>query len=276
MALLGRTNRLPIGRFVDYGVYLESDNLGEILLPKRYLPKDAEVGDWLEAFIYRDSEDRLIATTETPKVEVGECAYLEVVDVNRVGAFVDWGLPKDLFVPYAEQHQEMKAGERHVVYAYIDNTERLAASSRLDKFLSTTTKDYEVGDEVDLLVARQTELGWEVVVDDLVVGLVFKNDDLDRLKPGTRIEGYVKAVRGDGKITLSLQPPLETDEDLGDRIMRNLRESGGSSTLTDKSSPDEIFAHYGVSKRAYKRAIGGLYKERRIVIGDDVIELADG
>jgi predicted RNA-binding protein (virulence factor B family) len=275
MALLGRTNRLQIGRSVDYGVYLDSENLGEILLPQRYVPDDATVGDWVEAFIYRDSKDRLIATTEVPKVEVGECAYLKVIDVNPVGAFLDWGLPKDLFVPYAEQLDKMKAGEHHVVYAYIDNTDRLAASARLAKFLSTTTRDYQVGDKVQLLVSRQTDLGWEVVVDDAVLGLVFKNDALDRLEPGTQIEGYVKAVRGDGKITLSLQPPLATDEDLGERIMRHLRESGGKSTLTDKSSPDEIFAHYGVSKRAYKRAIGGLYRQRRIVIGDDVIELVD-
>lgn len=275
MDMLGCMNRLPIARIVDHGAYLESETLGDILLPIASVPNGAEVDDVVEVFIYRDSEDRLIATTDRPKVEVGLCEVLEVVDVNRVGAFVDWGLPKDLFVPYAEQYGRMKVGERHVIYAYIDNTDRLAGSARLERYLSKTSQNYEVGDEVDLLVSRPTELGWEVVVDNDVIGLVFRNDDLDQLAVGVRIEGYVKTARDDGKLTLCLQPPDETSDDLGQRILAHIRASGGTSTLTDKSSPDEIFDAFGVSKRAFKRALGGLYKQRLVVLGKGEVTLAD-
>jgi predicted RNA-binding protein (virulence factor B family) len=275
MAFLGRTNRIRLKRFVDFGAYLESENLGEILLPQKYVPEGSEEGDWVEAFIYRDSEDRLIATTTVPYAEVGECAYLEVVQVNRVGAFLDWGLPKDLFVPFAEQHQRMKRGEKRVVYLYVDNTDRIAASERLDRFLPSTTDEYEAGDEVELLISRHTELGYEAVIDDTCLGMVFENDALSQLEAGTRISGYIKNVRSDGKIDLSLQPPLETRDELSERILADLRASGGKSTLTDKSSPDEIFEKYGVSKRAYKRAIGGLYKARLIRIEKGSIELTE-
>lgn len=275
MAILGRTCRLPVGRFADQGAYLESDKLGEILLPRREVPNDAAVGDWVEAFIFRDSEDRLTATLTVPLVEVGESAYLEVIDVNEVGAFLDWGLLKDLFVPFAEQYRKMKVGERHVVCAYIDNTDRIAASAKLDKYLPTTSTDYETGDEVEFLISRKTDLGWEAVVDDMVIGLLFFDDALDRIKPGVRTDGYIKLARPDGKLTLSLTSPDPAEDELEASILAHLRASGGKSHLTDKSSPGEILDTFGVSKRVFKRAIGGLYKERRITISPDGIELVD-
>lgn len=275
MALLGRNNRLVLNRFVEFGAYVDGGDLGEILLPKRSIPPDAKAGDIIEAFIYRDSEDRLIATTRVPYAEVGDCAFLEVVAVNAVGAFLDWGLEKDLFAPFAEQRRKMKVGQRHVVYLYIDNSDRIAASSKLRKFLPTTTDEYEVGEEVDLIVSAHTELGYEAAIDDLYLGMVFENDALSQLEVGMRTTGYIKNIRADGKINLCLQPPLQTRGDLGDQILDSLRARGGSSSITDKSTPDEIFAEYAVSKRAYKQALGALYKARQIVIEPGKISLVE-
>ncbi len=276
MAKLGRTSRLPIARFTPQGAYLQSETLGEILLPRREVAEDANEGDWVEAFIFRDSEDRLTATLTLPKVEVGEAAYLEVVDVNDVGAFLDWGLPKDLFVPFAEQVVKMRVGEKHVVVAYIDNTDRIAASAKLDKYLPTTTQDYETGDEVELLISRKTDLGWETVVDDWVLGLLFFDDALPRIRRGVRIDGFIKLARPDGKLTLSLIAPEKPDrDDLESEILAHLRANGGKSPLYDKSPPGDIYDAFGVSKKVFKRAIGGLYRERKIKISSDGIELLD-
>lgn len=276
MATLGRTSRLPIARFADQGAYLESETLGEILLPRREVPEDASVGDWVQAFIFRDSEDRLTATLTVPLIEVGGAAFLEVVDVNEVGAFLDWGLPKDLFVPFAEQNAKMRVGERQVVVAYVDNTDRIAASAKLDKHLPTTSHDYQTGDQVEMLISRKTDLGWETVVDDMVIGLLFFDDALPRIKRGLRIDGYIKVARPDGKLTLSLTSPEPPPRDeLEAAILEHLRAHGGKSPLHDKSSPGDIFDAFGVSKKKFKRAIGGLYRDRRITISSDGIELAE-
>ena len=277
MALLGRTNRLTVNRFVDFGAYLDGGDDGEILLPRKYLAEGVEEGDKLDVFVHRDSEDRLVATTEEPRAEVGDCAFLEVVQVNKFGAFLDWGLEKDLFVPFGEQRSKMKVGQRYVVYVYLDNTDRIAATSKLRKFLAVTSSDYKPGDEVELIVTAVTDLGYEVAVDDMVLGMIFENDVLVPLRVGRRMSGYVKHVRPDRKLDISLQPPAapEVRDDLAARILRNLRENGGTSSLTDKSPPEAIFAAYGVSKRVYKAALGGLYKDRRIVIKRGTVELAD-
>ena len=277
MALLGKTNRLKIKRFVDFGAFLDGGNLGEILLPEKWVPEDAKEGQMLEAFVYRDSQERLIATTQRPYAEVDECAFLEVVEVSDVGAFLDWGLEKDLFLPFAEQRERMKVGRRYVVYIYVDNTGRLAASTKFKKFLPSHADGfdppYREGDEVDLFIVSRTDLGWEATVDDSFLGLVHDNDALDQLELGTQIDGYIKEIRPDGLVNLSLQSPAETRDELGQRILANRRKAGGSSPLTDKSDPDAIFDAYGVSKRAYKAAIGGLYRERLITLHKDRIEL---
>ncbi|MEM1350512.1 MAG: S1-like domain-containing RNA-binding protein [Myxococcota bacterium] len=276
MTALGRTNRLPIARFADQGAYLRSGGIGDILLPRGEVPAGAEVGDWVEAFVFRDSEDRLTATLNVPRVEVGEAAHLEVVDVNEVGAFLDWGLSKDLLAPYAEQVEPMRVGERHVVTVYIDNSGRIAASARLDKHMPGTSRDYEVGDEVGLLIVRKTQLGWEVVVDDWVLGLLFFGDALPRVAAGVRIEGYIKEARPDGKLTVSLTSPKPAEPgDLEAAILEHLKAMGGTSPLHDKSAPGEIFDAFGVSKKKFKRAIGGLYRARRIALKPRGIELVD-
>jgi predicted RNA-binding protein (virulence factor B family) len=276
MAKLGRTNRLPIARFAEQGAYLESKTLGEILLPRREVPEGAHAGDWLEAFVFRDSEDRLTATLTVPLIEVGEAAYLEVVDVNDVGAFLDWGLPKNLFVPFAEQNGKMRVGEKQVVVAYIDNTDRIAASAKLDKHLPTTTREYQTGDAVELLISRKTDLGWETVVDDWVLGLLFFDDALPRIRRGVRIDGFVKLARPDGKLTLSLTSPEPPERDeLEAAILAHLRAHGGKSSLNDKSPPGDIFDAFGVSKKKFKRAVGGLYRDRKITLSVEGMELVD-
>lgn len=274
MAILGRTNRIRINRFVDFGAYLDGGDLGEILLPTRWVPEGAAAGALIEAFVYRDSEDRLIATTDAPLAEVDDCAFLEVIAVNSVGAFMNWGLEKDLFVPFGEQRRKMKVGSRYVVILYVDNTGRIAASSKLRKFLPSTSTDYQIGDEVEILVSTRTDLGFEAVIEDDVLGMVFESDALDQLTIGMRTMAHIKGVRPDGKVNLAMQAPLATRADLSDQILAALKEAGGSLSLTDKSPPDEIFAAFGVSKRAYKQALGALYKARRIVIEQGKITMS--
>lgn len=273
MAMIGQTNRLKISRFSEHGAYLDGGALGDILLPNNGVPDGAKVGQTVEAFIYPDFSQRLIATTEKPFAEVGECAFLEVVEVNDVGAFLEWGLDKNLFVPFGEQQREMTPGKSYVVYVYIDNTGRIAASTKIKKFLGKVPNDVNIGDEVTLFVLRSTELGWECAVDDEFLGMVFNNDALGQLEPGIEIDGYIKAIREGGLVDLCLQPPNITSTSLGDQILAELRRGGGVSTLTDKSSPDDIFEKYGVSKRVYKDALGGLYRKQLVELSPGLVKL---
>ncbi len=275
MAMIGQTNRLKISRLSEHGAYLDGGALGDILLPNNSVPDGAKVGQTIEAFIYPDFSNRLIATTEKPFAEVGECAFLEVVEVNDIGAFLEWGLDKNLFVPFGEQQREMTPGKSYVVYVYIDNTGRIAASTKVKKFMGKVSNDVNVGDEVTLFVIRSTELGWECSVDDEFLGMVFNNDSLGQLEPGIEIDGYIKAIREGGLVDLCLQPPNITSTSLGDQILEELRRGGGVSTLTDKSSPDDIFEKYGVSKRVYKDAIGGLYRKQLIELSPGLIKLVN-
>lgn len=273
MAMIGQTNRLKISRLSEHGAYLDGGALGEILLPNNSVPNGAKVGQTIEAFIYPDFSNRLIATTEKPFAEVGECAFLEVVEVNDVGAFLEWGLDKNLFVPFGEQQREMTPGKSYVVYVYIDNTGRIAASTKIKKFMGKVSKDVNVGDEVTLFVLRSTELGWECAVDDEFLGMVFNNDALGQLAPGIEIDGYIKAIREGGLVDLCLQPPELNSTSLGDQILAELKRGGGVSTLTDKSSPDDIFEKYGVSKRVYKDALGGLYRKQLVELSPGLVKL---
>ncbi len=279
MINVGQNNRMKVTKTVDFGVYLDGEDLGEILLPKRYLPENTKPGDELDVFLYLDSDDRLIATTETPKARVGECAALKVVEVNRIGAFLDWGLPKDLLVPYPEQAIPMKVGNTYVVYVYIDeHTGRIAASSKLDKFLPDTTIYHKAQQPVDMLIHARTDLGYKVVVDGTHLGLLYKNEVFQPLRIGQRIKGYIKSIRDDHKLDLTLQLPnaqVAGRESLKELILADLRANGGQSTLTDKSPPEDIYAQYHVSKGSYKKALGALYKEKKISIGKDAITLND-
>lgn len=277
MALIGRFNSLPVVKHTEFGLYLDGDQDGEILLPKRYIPKDqpTEIGDWLNVFIYLDSEDRLIATTQEPKVQVGGFASLKVVEINRIGLFLDWGLPKDLLLPHSEEKRPLQAGDYCVVHVYLDRrTRRITATARLDRYLDTTPARYGVGQEVDLLVADETDMGFKAIINDRHWGLIHRNEIFKFLRSGMREKGFIREVRADGKIALSLQPVGEQlATGLNEQIIAKLREEGGSLAVSDKSPPEVISRLFGVSKGNFKKAIGGLYKQGLIRIHDDRIEL---
>ncbi len=276
MAAIGRFNSLQIVKHTGFGLYLDGGADGEILLPKRYIPKDVptEEGEWLNVFVYLDSEDRLIATTQRPKVQVGEFASLKVVEINRIGLFLDWGLPKDLLLPHSEEKRPLQVGDYCVVHVYLDpRTRRITATARLDRYLDKTPVRYRVGEAVELLIVEQTDLGFKAIINGLHWGLIHKNEVFRFLRPGMRERGYIRELRADGKISLSLQPlGSEAADSLQALILQKLEEQGGMLALSDKSPAEEIARLFGVSKGNFKKAIGGLYKQGRIVIHPDRIE----
>lgn len=276
MIKIGKTNNLKVVKKVDFGLYLDGGESGEILLPKRYVDESMEVGDELDVFIYCDSEDRLVATTEKPLIEVGEFGLLKAVEVNRVGAFMEWGLQKDLLVPFREQSQEIRVGGSYVVYAFLDNaTKRIVGSTKLNKYVGNRIPRYSEGDTVDILAVHKTDLGCKVIVDNLFWGMIYNNDLFDPLSPGDRIPAYVKTVREDGKIDVTLRERGgERVFQLANRIMGYLREAGGGMTLSDSSSPDEIKAVFQCSKKDFKKALGYLYKKGKILIADGGVTLS--
>jgi predicted RNA-binding protein (virulence factor B family) len=265
---------------VDFGAYLDAGEVGEILLPSRYVPKDCKEGDVVNVFVYLDSEERLVATTEKSLVEVNHFACLEVKWVNEHGAFLDWGLMKDLFCPFREQKQKMQVGSKYVVYAYIDAvTYRIVASAKLEKFLSDEWPEYSKGDEVDIMVCQRTDLGFKVLVDEKFYGMLFDKDVFKPLRKGDTMKAYIKQVRPDGKIDVVLQNEKgrEHVEGVAERLLQELFASeGGCLPYHDKSDPNEIYAAFGVSKKAFKRAVGDLYKRNLINLTDNGIELKKG
>ena len=272
---IGRSALLQVVKEVEFGLYLDADNFGEVLLPKRYAPPGVKSGDMIEVFLYRDSEDIVIATTEKPLVQVGECAHLKCADVNDYGAFLDWGLSKDLFVPFKEQRVPMEPGRSYTVCVFEDNTGRICASSKLSLYLGEKNEDmFTANEPVQLMIASRSPLGYKAIINGAYLGLIHNNDVLIDLKPGKKIAGYIKKIRADDSIDLALQLQGETMKSgLNEQILTDLEKSGGSSTLTDKSPPDEIFQWYQVSKANYKKAIGQLYKEKKILIEDGRIVL---
>jgi predicted RNA-binding protein (virulence factor B family) len=277
MAQVGRFNKLEVVKEVDFGVYLDGGELDTILLPQRYVPEGCEVGDWVDVFLYFDSEDLLIATTETPRVEVGRCEMLKVIDINNAGAFMDWGLPKDLLVPYSEQLKPMEVGYSYVVYVFHDqDSDRIAASTRLQDYLAEESVWVKPRQAVDLLIAGRTDLGYKAVINDQYLGLIFRDDAFRPLKVGERLPGFIKNIRTDGKIDLVIsQGTLQGDHDLGEQIIESLRATDGVSTLTDKSDPDLIYRTFKVSKKKYKQALGSLYRSKRILLSAEKIQLVD-
>jgi len=275
MAEIGKINHLNVVKQVDFGVYLDGDELGEILLPERDLPSGCVVGEGLDVFIYLDSEDLLIATTQMPKAMVGECAFLKVVEVNAVGAFLDWGLPKDLLVPYGEQQKPMEEGESYVVYLYVDEaSERIAATSRLNKFVVDTSPYFKQQQKVELLVCERTDLGYKAVVNQTVIGLLFNSDVISPVRHGEKLQGYIKQIRPDNKLDLCLQlVTREALDDLSEQILAFIQAEGGQTTLTDKSPPDAIAEQFGVSKSSYKKALGKLYQKRLVLIEKHQVSL---
>ncbi|OLU19054.1 GntR family transcriptional regulator [Pseudomonas sp. PA1(2017)] len=277
MAVIGRMNSLQVVKHTDFGLYLDGGADGEILLPKRYIPKDtpSDVDDWLNVFVYLDSEDKLIATTDKPKVQVGEFASLKVVDINRVGLFLDWGLPKDLLLPHSEEKRPLQIGDYCVVHVFVDKrSRRITATARLDRYLDKVPATYQAGDEVDLLVVEPTDMGFKAIINGKHWGLIHKNEVIGFMRGGIRQPGFIKEMRSDGKISLSLQPVgQQVADSLGEQILQRLRDSGGMLELSDKSSPERISAMFRVSKGNFKKAIGGLYKQGLIRIHDERIEL---
>ena len=275
MAELGHYNKLRIIKRVDIGVFLDGDQFGDILLPRKYAPESMQIGDQVEVFLYNDSEDRIIATTLQPKTQVGECAYLKVVSTNRYGAFLDWGLPKDLLVPFSEQQNPMQQGYSYSVYVFVDEeTQRIAASTKLEQHLSVDVSGFKPRQEVDLLIYGKSDLGFKAIINGTHLGQLFEDETFQRLHFGEQIKGYIRQVRGDGKIDLMLQLPSElTRDNLSKSIIDHLRQHDGVSTLTDKSPPDDIYQAFGVSKASYKKALGQLYKNRQIMIEKHKITL---
>ena len=278
MIQLGKYCTLKVVKELDFGMYLDGgEEFGEILLPTKYIPNATKVGDEIEVFLYLDSEDRIIATTLKPYAQAGEFAYLQVASVNRVGAFLDWGLPKDLLVPFREQRSEMKQGYKYIVYIYADvESRRLVASAKLNKFLDNTPVEYEYNQEVDLLVTQKTDLGWKVIVNSRHSGMIYDNEIFVPIQKGDRIKGYVKHIRSDEKLDITLQKTgydVEAMDALAKEIFEKLKASGGIIPLSDKSSAEEIAEIFGCSKKSYKKAIGSLYKAKLINITPKTIEL---
>lgn len=265
---LGKFNQLEVVKEVDFGVYLDGGDDGEILLPSRYVPEECRPGDVLNVFIYLDNEERLIATTLTPLVQVGEFAFLEVAWVNQFGAFLNWGLMKDLFVPFREQKMKMQVGRSYIIHAHIDEESyRIVASAKVERYLSKEIPTFQSGDLVDVLIWQKTDLGFKAIVDNRFSGLLYQNEVFQHLETGMRLQAYVKQVREDGKIDLELQRGgARKVDDFADVLLRYLKEHDGYCPLHDKSDAEEIYDAFGVSKKTFKKAVGELYKKRLITL----------
>ena len=275
MLKIGRSYELDVVKAVDFGFYLDAENLGEILLPSKFAPKDLVEGDFIEVFLYHDSEGRPVATTQTPKIRVGEFAYLEVVANTSVGSFLDWGLDKDLLVPFSEQHRPMEIGKSYLVHAYINKADdRIVASSNIDKIIDDDkAHDYKPEQAVNLIIANSTDLGYKAIINNSHWGVLYKNEVHQRLSFGQSIKGFIKNIRPDGKIDLSLQGGQVTRDKNATLILDYLRNENGFAPVHDKSDPKLIADLFGMSKGAFKKTIGGLYKQRVISIEEDGIRL---
>jgi len=275
MAELGKYCELVVVKELDFGVYLDGGELGEILLPIRQVPPKTVPGDTLEVFLYKDSEDRLIATTREPYATVGEFAVLQVVEVNKTGAWLDWGLDKHLLAPFREQKQDMEEGKSYLVYIYLDHeSQRLAASSKLIKFLDNVPPEYEIGQEVDLLISNKSDIGYTAVINNLHSGLLYENEVFQKIKRGQRLKGYIKKVRDDDKIDLMLQKiGYDKIDEIAENILSKIGQEGGVLPIGDKSSPELIYKTFEISKKDFKKGIGKLYKDKKIAIDKEEIRL---
>lgn len=277
MIHIGQHQDLTILRHTTVGLFLGDDEGDEdVLLPNKYCPEDFEIGEKLNVFVYRDHEERIIATNLMPKILLHQFAFLRVTSVSNVGAFMDWGLEKELLVPFREQRQKMEEGRWYIVYLDIDKkTDRLYATNKIEKRLKNEPLTIQEGQEVDLMVMKKTDLGFSVIVNQQHEGLVYNNDIFKRLNIGDKLKAYVKLIRDDNKIDISLQPiGFENFNDPNcEMILKKLKSQKGFLPITDKSTPEEIYSQFGVSKKAYKKAIGTLYKQRKIVLQPDGVKL---
>jgi len=275
VAEIGTLNTLTVARKGSHGIVLDGGTLGDILLPLREAPEDCKPGDTLEVFVYVDSDDTVMATAQRPLAMVGEFALLKVLSLTEYGAFLDWGLKKNLLVPFSEQNGTMIAGRSYLVHVYLDrHSGRAVASARLDRFLDRTPADYVPRQQVDLLVGEHTDIGYKAIVNQRHWGVLHDADVFQPLRYGQRLTGYIKKVRDDGKIDLVLQPPgYAKVEGIAGQVLEKIRAAGGFMAITDKSPPEKIYALFGVSKKVFKQAISALYRERLIVIEDAGVRL---
>src|SRR5690606_39145723 len=274
MIEIGKYNTLKIVRDTSVGLFL-SDGNTDVLLPNKYVPKHFEVGDEITVFVYLDHEERLTATTLKPYIQRNEFAYLQVNYINRYGAFLNWGLEKDLFVPFKEQARKMEEGKRYLVYAYLDlQTNRMVASSRLNQFLEHENIELELGEEVDLIISHITEIGINVIINSKYKGIIYKDEVFENLTPGKKLKGYIKNIREDRKIDVSVaKSGVEGIKDNAEIVLEELKDSNGFLRLTDNSHPEEIKSVLKMSKKAFKKAIGSLYKQKIISLKEDGIYL---
>ena len=275
MVEIGKVNTLEVVRETDNGFYLDGRELGEILMPRKFITDEVRTQVWADVFVYTDSEDRLVATTEKPFAMVGEFAFLKVVGTSKFGAFLDWGLPKNLLVPFGEQRAKMTENGNYLVYVYLDLlTNRIAASAKINKYLDNTPPEYTPGQEVQLLIAEETDLGYKAIVNNLHWGMLYRDQLYQEIEPGQRMVGYVNKIRDDEKIDLLAEKPgYEKVDAISQKILDELKQNRGFMAVSDKTSPDMINAMFGISKKNFKKAIGSLYKQRLITFDSDGIRL---
>jgi len=274
MIKIGQFNFLKISQKTSRGTFLQAGPFGTVFLPAAQTPSFCEVGDKIQVFLYRDSNDEVVATTKKPRVEVGGVACLKVVSTSTVGAFLDWGLPKDLFVPFGEQSQRMQEGESYIVRVYEDNTGRICASSKLNKFVKAETKGLAAGQQVNLIVGDKTDLGHKVIINQLYWGVLHHDDIFRELRVGQNLKGYIKKVRPDNRVDVSLkQPGFSDNESLSSKILKKIKAADGALKINDKSPPEIIYKEFGVSKKVFKATLGTLYKQRKIIIEKDGLRL---
>ena len=273
MIKLGKFNTMRVVRLVDFGAYLgdpDDEKSAEILLPARYMPEDLRPGDTIDVFVYRDNENRPIATTDEPYATVGEFAYMQVNQVNDIGAFLDWGLVKELLVPFSEQKAKMRPGGIYLVYVYLDDaTQRIVASAQIENFLGNVFPEYKIGQRVRALVYQHTDIGYKAIVDNLHQGLLYENELFRPVELEETVEAYVKRVRPDGKIDLTLSSSTrDRVDEISDRIIEYLRKPDASA-VSDHLSPEEIRKLFGCSKKDFKKAVGMLYRSHAVSIGSE-------
>ncbi|WP_192821947.1 S1 RNA-binding domain-containing protein [Rufibacter sp. LB8] len=275
MLHLGDYNYLEILRDLEHGLYLGSDD-GDVLLPRKYVPAGVQPGDMISVFVYRDSEDRLIATTLEPKAKVDQFACLQVRDLTDFGAFMEWGLEKDLFVPYKNQHEPLHVGQWALVYVYLDeNSDRLVGATKLAPYLNYDAMPPQEGDEVNILIGPEKALGYQVMVNNGFLGMLYRNEVFRKLEPGELTKGFVKKVREDNRLDVSLQKQgYDEVEQAAENILARLQAEGGQLPLSDKSAPEEIYRQLAMSKKTFKKAIGALYKRGDVQLFPDHLSLS--
>lgn len=276
MKEIGHTVELEAIKTTPQGIYLITDEQKEILLPNKYIPRNLEIGDKIEVFVYTDSEDRPIATTLIPKVKINHVALLKAVDVNDFGAFFDWGVEKHLLVPFAEQFVKVEKDKNYIIYLYKDEvTNRMVGTTKYSRFLKNNPIELSIGDKVSFMVSGQTDIGYKIIIEQKYLGMIYKDEVFASIRLGDELVGYVRAIRDDNKVDVSLNSSsIDEIEILANKIYEKLLREKGSINISDKSNPDEIYQMFQVSKKAFKRAIGILYSDRKIQINPNSIVLA--